>query len=320
MAAPTLQRFQTNPLIRANEPPSIGGNVNGPSVIRVPDWVANPLGRYYLYFAHHQGDHIRMAYADALEGPWTVHEPGVLALDDTPFHAHIASPDVHIDDANRRIFMLYHGCGNRHPHDSPYPQQTAFASGPDGLTFQADDTLLTESYYRVIRHPDRAGWLGCAGGPYRILYFTDDPARPPCAGPRLDIPGEPLGDPAGKDWRALDAMTRLRHVALDTRPGTLILYYTCCGDTPERIKRVHIALDQDPGAAAWTTSAPEEVARPATDAEGAHLPVEPSRGGSVHAPVHQLRDPEIFHDDGKPYLFYTLAGEHGIGGGALIEA
>ena len=29
-------------------------NINGPSVLRVPDWVENPLGQYYLYFAQHR--------------------------------------------------------------------------------------------------------------------------------------------------------------------------------------------------------------------------------------------------------------------------
>jgi hypothetical protein len=38
-------------------------------VIRVPDWVENPLGAYYLYFAHHKGDHIRLAYARDPAGP-----------------------------------------------------------------------------------------------------------------------------------------------------------------------------------------------------------------------------------------------------------
>ena len=26
-------------------------NINGPSLVRVPEWVENPLGKYYLYFA-----------------------------------------------------------------------------------------------------------------------------------------------------------------------------------------------------------------------------------------------------------------------------
>jgi hypothetical protein len=45
-----------------------GASLNGPSLIRMPAWVENPLGRYYLYFAHHAGKYIRMAYADRLEG------------------------------------------------------------------------------------------------------------------------------------------------------------------------------------------------------------------------------------------------------------
>ena len=39
-------------------------------------WVDRPLGRYYLYFSHHAGKFIRLAYADALTGPWKVHEGG----------------------------------------------------------------------------------------------------------------------------------------------------------------------------------------------------------------------------------------------------
>ena len=26
-----------------------GNNINGPSLIKVPDWIINPLGKYYLY-------------------------------------------------------------------------------------------------------------------------------------------------------------------------------------------------------------------------------------------------------------------------------
>ena len=39
-----------------------GNNINGPSLIRVPEWIpmnkrANISAQYYLYFAHHQGDY-----------------------------------------------------------------------------------------------------------------------------------------------------------------------------------------------------------------------------------------------------------------------
>ena len=71
-------RFVENPLVSVTTTRSLGDNVNGPSVIRVPLWLPHPLGRYYMYFAHHKGAYIRLAYANSLTGPWKVYEPGVL--------------------------------------------------------------------------------------------------------------------------------------------------------------------------------------------------------------------------------------------------
>jgi hypothetical protein len=81
----TAVRFSQNPLITVDSSRSLGGNVNGPTVIRVPDWIDRPLGRYYMYFANHMGTFIRLAYADALTGPWKIYEPGVLQARDTAF-------------------------------------------------------------------------------------------------------------------------------------------------------------------------------------------------------------------------------------------
>ena len=44
---------------------SLGGNGKAPTVIRMPDWTDPPLGGYYMYFANHMGDFIRLACADA---------------------------------------------------------------------------------------------------------------------------------------------------------------------------------------------------------------------------------------------------------------
>jgi hypothetical protein len=65
-------------------------NINGPSVIAVPDWVENRLGAYYLYFAHHKGNYIRMAHADSPAGPWQLYEPGTLRLEASGFAANPA--------------------------------------------------------------------------------------------------------------------------------------------------------------------------------------------------------------------------------------
>src|SRR5580704_19606753 len=75
-----MVRLCDQPIIAPSLHPGIGVNIQGPSLIRVPDWVEDRLGRYYLYFADHKGSYIRLAYADALTGPWCVHPPGSLQL------------------------------------------------------------------------------------------------------------------------------------------------------------------------------------------------------------------------------------------------
>ena len=85
--------------------PSIGENIQGPSLVRVPDWVESPLGKYYLYFADHKGSYIRLAYADDLKGPWTVHPPGSLQLADSLFL--IEPPDAPPEEqCNKHLFCF----------------------------------------------------------------------------------------------------------------------------------------------------------------------------------------------------------------------
>ena len=88
-----IERLSGNPIIRpAMLPAHDGANINGPSLIRVPTWIPNPLGNYYLYFAHHGGTYIRLAYADALTGPWTVYKLDTLRLEHTACDAGAPAP------------------------------------------------------------------------------------------------------------------------------------------------------------------------------------------------------------------------------------
>ena len=57
-----------------------GRNINGPTVIKAPSWLKNAPGKYLMYFSHHTGSYIRMAYADKLTGPWKIYEGGVMDL------------------------------------------------------------------------------------------------------------------------------------------------------------------------------------------------------------------------------------------------
>src|SRR5438876_1125752 len=97
-----IERLAPHPIIRPHMDDRMGDNINGPSLIRVPDWVEQPLGQYYLYFAHHDGCYIRLAYSDELLGPWTTYRDGVLPLPEARFAGHVASPDVHVDHAQRQ--------------------------------------------------------------------------------------------------------------------------------------------------------------------------------------------------------------------------
>ncbi|NQW20868.1 MAG: hypothetical protein HQ477_09155 [Chloroflexi bacterium] len=102
-------RLTENPIIRPNMDDRMGDNVNGPSLTRVPSWVARPFGKYYLYFGHHDGDYIRLVYADEIAGPWQIHAAGTLGLNNSHFNGHIASPHVHVDEYLRQIRMYFHG-------------------------------------------------------------------------------------------------------------------------------------------------------------------------------------------------------------------
>ena len=79
-----ITRFVDEPIIPPFLDQEIGSNINGPSLIRAPDWIEG-LGKYYLYFADHKGDNIKLAYSDKLEGPWKILSGGTLKLENSFF-------------------------------------------------------------------------------------------------------------------------------------------------------------------------------------------------------------------------------------------
>ena len=284
-------RFGENPIVVPDMDGRMGRNINGPSLIRVPDWVERPLGRYYLYFAHHQGSYIRMAWAESVAGPWTTHEPGVLDLSDSHFTGHVASPDVHVDDARRQIRMYYHGSGGPGTEDG---QKSRVGLSGDGLGFRALPEILGTYYFRVW------GWDGWhyALARHGHLFRSHDG----------------LTDfQRGKDLFGRN----LRHNAVAVDGHTLQVCYSDIGDCPERILLARI--DMRPDWTEWTESEPVVVLEPETAYEGADLPLEPSKSGWAPERVRQLRDPAIFTEDGRTYLLYSVAGEHGIAIAEIVK-
>lgn len=311
-----VERLIDAPIVGPSLHPSIGANIQGPSLIRVPAWVAKPLGRYYLYFADHKGRYIRLAFADRLAGPWRIHPPGSLRLEDTPFpnepptaspellraaeqrmkasgtryaHSivdelttpHIASPDVHVDARNRRIVMYYHGL------QEAGRQVSRVAVSDDGISFRAGEEILGRTYMRVFQYRDRTYALAMPGQFYR----SSDPLGGFEAGPLLFNPN-------------------MRHAAVLLLDDLLHVFWSEVGHAPERILLSTINLRGD--WMQWRESSPTEVLRPERPWEGADVPPAPSIRSVAYGMVNQLRDPAIFVEDDDIYLLYAVAGESGI--------
>lgn len=316
-----VRRLVDRPIIAPGMDARMGPNIEGPSLIRAPDWLPGRLGRYYLYFADHKGDYIRLAYADRLEGPWKVHAPGSLQLaqsglpttpptpppnaeallaaggaanrappgtpgiptlmDDATL-PHIASPDVHVDEAGRRIVMYFHGL------EAFGVQRSRVAVSEDGVTFRAVGGPLGAPYMRVFRHADYHYAMAMPG----LVSRSRDGFSGFESGPRLFGPDQ-------------------RHSAVLKRGNLLRVFWTRVGDAPERI--YVSTVDLTPDWMSWTAGPPVEVLRPERPWEGADLPVIPSYRSAVNRPVNQLRDPAIYEEGGRVWLVYAVKGEGGLG-------
>jgi hypothetical protein len=285
-------RFAENPIVVSKASKTLGDNINGPSLIRTPEWVAHPLGRYYLYFAHHRGKFIRLLYSDELRGPWHVYEPGTLAIAQAPqCHDHIASPDVHVDDARHEIRMYFHCPAGGVDSIDIGEQKTFVATSTDGLQFTSLPQPLGPAYFRVFQHGDYFYAIVRGGSVLR----SRDPHAAFEQGPVLV---------------KADRGRILRHAAVDVRKDELRIYYSRIGDEPERILVTNVRLTPDWHE--WSASEPTEVLGPERSFEGGDLPLGVSQPDDAPGPVRQLRDPCIYREGKHMYLVYSIAGESGL--------
>jgi hypothetical protein len=301
-------------LISPESHESLGDNINGPSLMKVPDWIQNPLGKYYLYFANHQGRYIRLAYSNQVMGPYHIHVPGVLPITQSGFPSqplkldeitnesilgyiekynaeimlpffppHVASPDVHIHEDTKEIWMYYHG------QIKNGDQLTKVAKSKDGLSFTPEPDYLGQNYFRVFLHKDYYYALSHAGG---VINRSQD-------GVHFEA-GPAIGDP------------NMRHTAIRRVSDHQIkVYWSRSGDEPEHILVSDINVSGD-----WTTwklANTLSMRRPEFEWEGADLNIGPSRSGFAMTELHELRDPGIYVESDHCYLLYSVKGESGIG-------
>ncbi len=322
----TVERLSDGPLIYPEMDESLPENIQGPAVIRVPEWVEDPLGTYYMYFADHKGDRIKLAYADDLKGPWKIYSDGAIKLSQTTFLQeppvltpeqeaalpqmakklgldpeskvahdltqeatcpHIASPEAVVDEENKRILLYFHGLSD------VAVQTTRVAASEDGIHFEKDSGEdLSTSYLKLFKHDGYVYGMSMPGQ----LYRSKDGITGFEKGPKLFHPN-------------------MRHHALYLDGDMLYIFFTQVGDAPEVIYVSAVDISGD--WTQWVPSAPIEIMRPEFDWEGADAPIEPSIRSTAYGHVNQLRDPYIFKDGDQLYMFYALAGESGIGGAKI---
>lgn len=302
------------PIVSVEKFAQLGGNINGPSLIEAPSWLDAAPGKYLLYFAHHEGQSIRLAFSDSLIGPWQLHDPDPLCLADSLFatrspeesdlsdearafiatgadgvYPHIASPDVWVDQRKRQLRLYYHG----RMHNGI--QRTRVALSRDVLNFESQAEILGLPYFRIFRHD---GWFYAIAMPGQ-LYRSRDGLTAFEPGPLLTAES-------------------IRHHALLRHRDQWFVFWSRVGDTPECILVSILEISGD--WKNWHFGHTRQVHRAQRAWEGADLPAVASEYGAVNEPVNQLRDPAIYEEDGKVYLLFATAGEQGIAIGQLEKS
>ena len=270
-------------------------NINGASMISTPEWLKEPLGKYYLYFASHTGQNIRLAYMNDINGTDIKFvDNGTLQLNQTPCGNHIASPDVHIDENNKRLIMYYHG--DYHTGG----QKSFIATSVDGLNWDTKSEPLGEFYFRVFKYKNKFFSISKNKNIDALIYESDDWF--------------------GEFKPCFNILENVRHTAVYVKGDILYIFYTIVGDTPESIYYCKLKIDEDINN--WEVISNHNLAKPQFYFEGAGSRMIPSMFGSATARyglmnLNELRDPCVFEDNGNLYLLYTFNGEAGIAMGRL---
>jgi hypothetical protein len=328
-----VERLPGNPILRPHMDGRMGSNVQGPSLIRVPEWVEKPLGRYYLYFADHKGAYIRLAYADRLEGPWRTHEPGALQLADSHF---LTEPPA-VPAQSGGAASGARASGEASGSASPPPIEGFATSAVEGVPSPLESATVPHiaSPDAHVRNDRREivlyhhGLDGFRSQHTRVATSTDGihfEGRPELLGSSYFRAFErggrwyAIGMP-GIVYRSRDGLTgfeqgptifppTMRHCAVQQRGDTLLVYWTRVGDTPEHV--LLSTVDMRGSWLDWRAGEPIDVLHPEHDWEGADRPLAPSVRDAINVRVRQLRDPAIFEEGGRTWLLYAVAGESGI--------
>ncbi|MCF8226606.1 MAG: hypothetical protein K9J30_12080 [Bacteroidales bacterium] len=314
-----ITRLNNNQPIIDRTMPSTGWNINGPSMIRIPDWIppesrADSSANYYLYFANHHDLHIKMAWSSEIAGPYTIYDPGngVFHLDnyDKPsgleIFDHVASPDVQIDHENKRFIMYFHAGILEWKKTSINGQKTVVAVSEKGLNFNKglQDVIICPFYARIFDHKQERYAL-CKDG----IYMAPDYEDPWDHDQNFNKLNPHLWKKISDPFAAVPKNER--HFTVLRNDNILHVMFSRYPTAPEHIEYSIINLEKPEQR--WKATKPIDILFPEYEWEGILYPIEPSLNGTMNQ-VHELRDPFLFKDDDEMiYLLYTGGGEEAIG-------
>lgn len=320
-------------------------NVCCPSVIEVPDWIQNRLGRYYLYFSHHKGSYIRMAYSDSPLGPWSLYEQGVFSLGDSGLPvslAQVTADESRLSHTLRTLPLplardiLVSTWWSKRVSAAEREKRGISAAGtniphiasPEVIADHASSQLVL--FYHGLDHHGRQSsriatssngleFTGLerevAGAYLRHFQYRGTHYLLGMSGAlyRSDSVTGPY-----ELRRSLLFNPDMRHPGLWLADDRLYVFWSRLGDAPERILLSEIDLSE-PDWRRWRATEPAEILRSEDEWEGARLPIHRSIRGELDIPSNELRDPFLLRDsDGAFYLYYVGGGEKGIGVARLL--
>jgi hypothetical protein len=258
-----------------------GNNINGPTLVKVPNFCLNKLGNYYLYFAHHRGKYIRMAYSDNICGPYTIYENGVLSLKNTPGNDHIASPEIIIKD--NKFILYYHTIYN-----IGYNSQSTFvAESYDGLLFVSTNRNISHPYFRYFEYQSNSYGIAMKGHSCQHIYnFINNKFIDNC-----------------------DILQKTRHCHVKLINNKLFIFYSVVGDCPEHICFSELCKNDN---GTFYTLEQKSLVYPELEYEHNNLPPIKSKYGASFEKINQLRDPYVYVEEDNVYILYSICGEQGI--------
>ena len=267
---------------------NFNSNICNPCLIEVPHWCKNKLGKYYLFYADHGGEFIKLAYSDNLFSNWKKKKDGVLNIDKfSNAINHIASPEIYIDNTKQEIILFTHS------HSKSRKGQWTYASkSKDALNFEVvNDLPLAPFYFRIFKYKNFFYGITKGGSLWKTKNFFNKFTQ--CHN---------LFDKERSTEILHNYFGAVRHISFIIENNILFIFYTRIGDKPERIyySKVNLTIDEKE----WFFDTENELIRPEFDFEGVNIKLTKSEPGDSSKPENALRDPHIIKICNNYFITY----------------